>query len=1073
MKLRGQSLAAVALCVCLAVSRPAIAEPAYAQSTKYNVDISGGDLTTALPALSRQTGVVVLYPYDLAQVRSNPVKGLYTVPEALQLMFQGTGFSGDVSAWGAVSISRQRKRCDTEGEAMLRDSKSTVSVIALLASLFSWPACAQNASASAGESQGTQATSAEPVEAVVVTGSRVITNIANSPTPLTTVSTDQIAQMDPTSVPNSLIQLPMLAGSVSMLGDGQTSTTELNLRNFGANRTLVLLDGQRVTPSNSDGTVGLETLPLALMTRVDVVTGGASAVYGSDAITGVVNFILDKNFDGIKADFNSGISSYGDGASYKFSGAAGTSLFGGRGHIEVAVSSQHDDLVPMFARPYGPQDWAQTGEGTVANPFTNTEYATRPSAPFGGVVTCAACSVSGYEFTGAGVLTPFNAGTLTGTNNVNSGGDGGYNKYGTAINGQHDNNIFTRFSYDVNDNTTFYVEGTASEEFEYGYEFPIKIGPGITGTFFKNNPFLTPTEQAELGNNGLSNSTNEFSIGEFVDGGPGEEDGFRGVNRLLSVSTGLDGAWRQFKWNLQYSHGENRQDIDEPYNSNYQTGYAAQDAVLGPNGKIECYAATQAATAAQYANCVPINPFGPTSMTPSMINYITGETWNHLTNTMDDVSASIAGSLFDDWAGPVTAALSAEARFMSLTNTSYENGITTQAANCTGLRICSTGTTTWMDGSSPMHASDNVWEVALETDVPLLKDLPLAQSLDVNLAGRYTDYSISGAVQTWKVGVDYHVNDTIRFRGTESVDIRAPNLYELFQPASVDQQDLDFDLHTDTQGVTKVVMGGNANLTPEVAYTTSAGVVLTPDFIPGLSTSVDGYQVHLHGAITQVSGTDLSIEQLCESSGGTSPYCSLYVRPLPFSNTTPANYPTLVYSHLLNSALAEIQGVDVEVNYAFEWFGDWSARLLGNYQPVNESQAFPGAPFTFTQVGPGNDLIAKTHLTGFLSYSTDGWTFGLQDRWIGPLGKVTTSSPTIPQIYAQPNLAAANYVGVNLQREFEAGGVDWTPYLNVQNIFNNKGVLDTNLAEENLEYPVAAEDDIMGRYFTLGVRIKL
>ena len=148
MTFRGESLAAVALCACLAVSKPAFAEqPSYAQSTKYDVDISGGDLTTALPALSRQTGVVVLYPYELAQVRSNPVKGLYTVPEALQLMLQGTGFSGDVTARGAVSISRQRKHCDTEGEAMLRDSKTSVSVIALLASLFSAPVCAQTVAA--------------------------------------------------------------------------------------------------------------------------------------------------------------------------------------------------------------------------------------------------------------------------------------------------------------------------------------------------------------------------------------------------------------------------------------------------------------------------------------------------------------------------------------------------------------------------------------------------------------------------------------------------------------------------------------------------------------------------------------------------------------------------------------------------------------------------------------------------------------------------------------------------------------------------------------------------------------
>src|SRR5436190_3561188 len=163
MMLRGESLAAVVLCACLAVSKPAVAEPTYAQATKYNLDISGADLTTALPALSRQTGVVVLYPYALAQVRSNPVKGSYTVPEALQLMLQGTGFSGDVTAQGAVSISRQKRQC-TQGEAMLHDSKSTVSVIALLASLFSVPVCVQQASAQAG------AAPEGPVETVTVTG---------------------------------------------------------------------------------------------------------------------------------------------------------------------------------------------------------------------------------------------------------------------------------------------------------------------------------------------------------------------------------------------------------------------------------------------------------------------------------------------------------------------------------------------------------------------------------------------------------------------------------------------------------------------------------------------------------------------------------------------------------------------------------------------------------------------------------------------------------------------------------------------------------------------------------------
>ena len=251
MNVRGVTLAA-ALCGCVAVSSPAFAEPTYAPTTKYNVDISVGDLTAALPALSRQTGVVVLYPYQLAQVRSNPVKGLYTVSEALQLMLQGTGFSGDVTAQGAVSISRQRRTCDTEGEAMLRDSKSTVSVIALIAGLFSWPACAQTAAQPSAGGQGAP----EGLETVVVTGSRVISDVANSPTPITAVSTNQLLTTTPTNLADGLNKLPIFQNSASernlSSGGGNNSGDFLNLRNFGQQRTLVLLDGMRLPAAHQN-----------------------------------------------------------------------------------------------------------------------------------------------------------------------------------------------------------------------------------------------------------------------------------------------------------------------------------------------------------------------------------------------------------------------------------------------------------------------------------------------------------------------------------------------------------------------------------------------------------------------------------------------------------------------------------------------------------------------------------------------------------------------------------------------------------------------------------------------------
>src|SRR5579872_3817072 len=165
------------------------------------------------------------------------------------------------------------------------------------------------------------------VESVTVTGSRVISDAANSPTPLTVISADDLRASTPTSIPDGLAKLPVFQGSgmVGRPGDGSHnfSSSTLNLRNFGSQRTLVLLDGHRLTPSNDDGTVDVDTVPQMLVSRVDVVTGGASAVYGSDAVTGVVNFVLDKKFTGFKADINTGISTYADAMSYNLNAAVG------------------------------------------------------------------------------------------------------------------------------------------------------------------------------------------------------------------------------------------------------------------------------------------------------------------------------------------------------------------------------------------------------------------------------------------------------------------------------------------------------------------------------------------------------------------------------------------------------------------------------------------------------------------------------------------------------------------------------------------------------------------------------
>jgi iron complex outermembrane receptor protein len=942
------------------------------------------------------------------------------------------------------------------------------------------------------------------VESVTVTGSRVISDAINSPTPLTIVSAAQLEATTPTNIPDGLNKLPVFQGSqtINRAGDGsvnQASNT-LNLRQFGAQRTLVLLDGHRAPPSNSDGTVDIDTLPEMLVSRVDIVTGGASAVYGSDAVSGVVNFVLNRKFDGLKIDTNAGISNYGDSMGYKFGLAAGTDLFGGRGHIEGSAEYRHRDGINTFSRPYGPSLYAQVGSGSVANPFAYIPNGRRPNSTFGGLVQgCVpACPLANQQqFVSNGVLGPFNpgvagardaAGNVTaGTGNENSGGDGAYSPYGTLQDANRQGTLFTRFSYDLDDSTLFYVQGIASESYANGWHFPMKLTPGAgqADLFYKNNPFLTAAVQTQLGNNGTNvaqvatanpavQPANTFQLGEFLEGlGQNENNGAVAVNRLLNVQTGFEGTVMggRFNWNLFYQHGENRLAVNLINNQNFQKLYAAEDAVLTPSGTPACFAATQAATAAQYASCVPINPFGSTALSRTAFNYFAETTTFHQSNILDNMGASIAGTVFDGWAGPIKAALSAEARFNDYTVTTNAP-ITT--VNCTGLRLCSSLLPLYAQPVlAPVHASNNVWEVAGEAEIPLLKDIPLVRSMNANIAGRYTDYSTSGSVQTWKIGLDWNVIDELRFRGTTSIDIRAPTLSDLNQPPTIAVSGFS-DIHTSTNSTTFVSTQGNSALTPEIARTYTVGAVWTPDFIAGLTMSLDYFRIHMSNQIGSITASNNAIQGLCEASGGTSQFCTLYQRPLPFSDHTPANYPTKVFNLSLNTASVQVEGVDFETNYSFQmsdlvdgWSGSWTARGLVSYQPVNESVLFPGAPFSRV-TGP------KTRFTGFLNYTINDWSLGLQDRWVGGFSQVSGAITPTANNWVHPHVRSYNTVDLNISRNFTSGGTDMTAYFVVNNLYNSQLDLVPSTTNIGLTYPVAPQmQDVTGRYFTIGLRANL
>src|SRR3954468_20975505 len=272
---------------------------------------------------------------------------------------------------------------------------------------------------------GDQKAGDEELTVVTVTGSRIITDNVYSPTPITSVSIADIAVTTPSDTADALNKLPNIIGGRTPRNQGNGSTNNggntLSLRNFGPSRTLVLLDGHRVAPSNQDGTVNIDILPQMLMSRVDIVTGGASAIYGSDAVAGVVNFVLDKKFTGLALKADGGESKYSDGREYQLGAAWGTDMFAGRGHFEAAARYRHQDLIPISARPYGAdgQAWLLAGNGSPTNPYVNVPYSrVFNSGQYGNVQCGSSCPFNNYTFNQAGILSPMVHGTPTGTANL-------------------------------------------------------------------------------------------------------------------------------------------------------------------------------------------------------------------------------------------------------------------------------------------------------------------------------------------------------------------------------------------------------------------------------------------------------------------------------------------------------------------------------------------------------------------------------------------------------------------------------------------------------------------------------
>jgi outer membrane receptor protein involved in Fe transport len=647
------------------------------------------------------------------------------------------------------------------------------------------------------------------------------------------------------------------------------------------------------------------------------------------------------------------------------------------------------------------------------------------------------------------------------------GGDGAY-YYGQPLtHALRTDQGFSRFQFAFNDAVTGYLQLSLAQAKTH-FNAAVATDNGVV--IYSGNPFLPANAQALLTASGTRSVTMNV-LPQYLT----LQSQLYQTTSAASATAGLKGKLSDaYTWDLYYIRGEGRTRSDTTNNINNQKFYAALDAVRDPNGTIACRVTLT--NPAQFPGCVPLNLFGVSNASQAALGYIYGDTiWKAVTKT-DDVAASISGTAFNDWAGPVSVASNFEYRSQSLDMSSNASPLAT--VNYTGIRVGpGAPTLPWQYTTmAPQSGANSVWEVSGETVVPLLTGKPLMRNLEVSGAVRYTDYSSSGPVTTWKAGLNYQPFDDLRFRGTQSRDIRAPTLYDLYAGPTFSVFGLT-DPHTKVTAPVPVESLGNTNLVPEVARTWTAGLIYTPSWLPRFHIAVDYFNIQIDNAIGTVAGSSgnaVAAIQQCESSGGASPLCALFVRPFPFSNTSAANFPSLAINQTVNIARQFTHGIDVEAGYSLHLSalarrlpGQFSIRLLYSHQPVMSSNAFAGA---LPVNSAGTQGFAADRATLRLGYDWGPLVAGWQTRYSGKENRGTGNTT---QVFAGGLLPASYYHDLSMSYHFGPGQHDLQTFLTVNNLFNQQPRLSPSTTFTGIPgfgSPVVAGDDVLGRYFTAGIR---
>lgn len=844
---------------------------------------------------------------------------------------------------------------------------------------------------------------------IYVTGSRISRQGFDTPTPVTAIDNDYLLDLGFVNVGAAVQQMPANKASLTPetngFGSFNVGAQIVNLRALGSQRTLVLVDGRRHIASTDTANVDLNLIPPLLLERTDIVTGGASAAYGSDAVAGVVNVILNKNLEGVRWQADVYQTGEGDGTSRHISGAGGMSLFGGRGHLIIGGEYEDADGIEscVFSR-----DWCRDLPGIVTNPdfrqngqprniITNdvrlgnmtSEGMISGASTAGGALNAAgfaASRVYGVQLDAAGNTMPFAFGLPV--NQTFQAGGSGFSRYETTNprTPVERGSLFTHLRYDLAGDTTLFFETSL------GYAYGSNLGAArwFNGAqainILRRNPYI-PTSVAALmdGAPGTADDYVSIRLGKHWDDWGRVES--RSKNRVSRFVVGAEGEFNdRWRWDTYYQlayNSRHQQLLRQPINDNFTR---ALDVMIDPGtGQPTCAAllSTNPATVAAAAGCRPINPFGVNQWDPAARDYVLGTLHEWFKMNEYVLAANVEGELVELPGGTMGLAAGVETR--------RDNGAVTHDE-------CSRSSCYWQNFGDDFAGRLNVVEGYVETAMPFLSGKRGAELLELDVAVRRTvydnkqpahfEYYNNGSIlyvddrastigaTTFKVSALYDPTEWLRVRATRSRDIRAPNFSELYERTESVGFAGTANPWTSVTDQPLVANTGNINTRAEKGNTETFGVVFSPqwDWGQGFRLSVDWWRIDIDGAIAR-----LGVGPLVTGCAGPNPsFCEF------IDGDGPGGVMTNIRNPTLNLDRYSTKGVDFEAAYQFDLSGgaEMGVRLFATRTDdvvtvvggVRTDYAGVTGPWPFGQ--------PEWALNGTVSYDQENWGMSLQARYI-------------------------------------------------------------------------------------------